>query len=86
LDRITPIVCITVPVPFCGLIEVFITSTRGSKKHAVKISKRGITKLRDLFLSPSSKNWRAKKYPHAVCFYHGGELVTRHDPRSGRRF
>ena len=86
LDKITPIVCITVPVPFCGLIEVFISSMRGREQFQVKVSKRALAKLRDLFSCPSSKKWRAKTYPKAVCFYHGGEIRKRTDPRSGGAF
>ena len=86
LDKITPIVCITVPTPFCGLIEVFITSMRGRKQFQVKVSKRALIQLRDLFLSPSRKKWRAVVNPKCVCFIHGGEIVKRSDPRWWGRF
>lgn len=86
LDKITPIVCITVPVPFCGVVEVFSTSMKRSRKITVKVSKRAYLSLKGLFLNPSLKKWRVKVYPKAVLFFHGGELVKRGDRRHGGRF
>lgn len=86
LDKVTPICCITVPVPFCGVIEVFITSMRGRKQFQVKVSKRALIQLRDLFLCPSQKKWTVKKDSRGIHFLHGGELRRWNDLRGAGRF
>jgi hypothetical protein len=86
MDKITPIVCITVPKPFCGRIEVFISGMRKSSRKEVNVSERALIKLRDLFLEPSKKKWRAVRRDKCVQFIHGGELRKWNDPRSGGSF
>jgi hypothetical protein len=86
LDKITPLIFITVPVPFCGLVEVFSSSMTGRRQRYVKVSKRALEHLRDLFLNPDSKKWTVKKYPDKIIFFRGGELIPRGHTRSGGRF
>lgn len=77
LYKITQISLIEVPVPFCGHIEVFVFSLGRTKRRSVKVSKRTIGLLRDLFLCPNRKKWTVKKKETCVQFWRGGVLLDR---------
>lgn len=74
LYKITSLSLIEVPVPFCGHIEVFIFSLGRTKRKSVKVSKRQIGLLRDLYSCALSKKWKVVRKPDCVQFWHGGEV------------
>lgn len=76
LYKITSTTLIEVPMPFGGLIEVFIFSMGRTKHRVVKVGKRQVQLLRDLFLSPSTKKWKVQKRETCIQFWHDGKLLN----------
>ena len=76
LYKITPTSMIEVPLPFCGHIEVFIFSMGRTKHRVVKVSKRQIGLLRDLFICPEAKNWTVLRGETFVRFWHNSKLLN----------
>ena len=74
---ITPIHRVTVPVPFCGFVRVFISRGANKKERDVKVSKRSLFLLRDLFLRSGGEKWSVEKKTDSVIFSRGGEIVLR---------
>ena len=74
LDTISPIRSITVPVPFQGVVVVSVSSMTSHKQSVVKVSKRQLNSLRDLFSLPGHKGWRVLQGKNRVVFIRGGEI------------
>ena len=85
LYKMTSTSMIEVPVPFCGHIEVFVFSMGRTKQRHVKVSKRQVLLLRDLFRSPDRKKWTVQKGKDCVQFWHNGRLLN-HMGEPVRRF
>lgn len=84
--RMYPTICISVPTPFCGLVEVFLSSPAGSHTHTVRVSKRALEKLRLFYRSANSKGWYVKPRKDCIQFWRDGRVVNLEATCSAERF
>ena len=70
----TPNIEIEVPVPFYGHVAVILSGAQGARVLDVKVSKRGVEKLRILYKSANKKGWMMRAGVGCVRFIRPGKL------------